>query len=524
MSNINIEQDVLGLLEKLTGQKPPIINEEVKDKLTNENIFHKALGFSQFNELLIIFGYKRVTPDFFERFFNEKREINYYKDLKKGVDNFRETALLLYGNIRYAFDKLSKMDKASLDKSLRKLSSIDKSNYTNRHSPFQKPERIKSSETYYLGYIVDNENKKKKEELKKEIKKNPDSEHLLNQQNSLNKQEENIKQYQTIGKKNLDFYLASDHMDVYLATSMRQQHEFYQVGEFARKLFNNELIKPLKLRYFDPTQSYCENRIEKGLIESLMLKRAKCTIYNIQESDTFGKDSELAATLAQGKPVIAFIPKVPEFKKFKDDIEEEASIIYSNDEEGKESEIKPEKLKEILIERIKKLYPEVAWGKGEQAYENKETKEIIYKISDEERSDLVDFIAKRKELAEINIEILFKFLHYQMNEVYETRARTLTKYHPLSLQVNLSTGVSNGVLVVRTIKQCAELLESILLNKMEFEIEENSQELIELKEKISGSIYRVIVKDDFITNAFWNFYLKTDTPVTQRNKKDYMRI
>jgi hypothetical protein len=43
-----------------------------------------------------------------------------------------------------------------------------------------------------------------------------------------------------------------------------------------------------------------------------MLRRASCTIYLAQESDTLGKDSELASTLAQGKPVVAYIPDVTE--------------------------------------------------------------------------------------------------------------------------------------------------------------------------------------------------------------------
>ena len=69
-------------------------------------------------------------------------------------------------------------------------------------------------------------------------------------------------------------------------------------------------VDNLKLRYFDPTQSHLDFRIDKGLIEGLMLKRAACTVYMVQETDTFGKDSELASTLAQGKPVIAFIPHI----------------------------------------------------------------------------------------------------------------------------------------------------------------------------------------------------------------------
>jgi uncharacterized protein YheU (UPF0270 family) len=39
-----------------------------------------------------------------------------------------------------------------------------------------------------------------------------------------------------------------------------------------------------------------------------MLRRASVTIYLAGSSDTLGKDSELAATLAQGKAVIVYVP------------------------------------------------------------------------------------------------------------------------------------------------------------------------------------------------------------------------
>src|SRR5205807_9604853 len=83
-----------------------------------------------------------------------------------------------------------------------------------------------------------------------------------------------------------------------------------QVSELGRMIFDHPTIRDLKLRWFDPTQAYCVERIDKGLAEALMLKRAKCTVYLVQETDTLGKDSELASTLAQGKPVIAFVPYV----------------------------------------------------------------------------------------------------------------------------------------------------------------------------------------------------------------------
>ena len=111
------------------------------------------------------------------------------------------------------------------------------------------------------------------------------------------------------GVFNTRVYLTSDYMDVYVATSMREELDFHNVFDLCEAVFSRPKIKKLNLRYFDPTQSYHRNRIAKGLIEGLMLKRAKCTIYAAQESDSLGKDSELAATLAQGKPVIAFIPK-----------------------------------------------------------------------------------------------------------------------------------------------------------------------------------------------------------------------
>ena len=111
-------------------------------------------------------------------------------------------------------------------------------------------------------------------------------------------------------------------MDVYVATSMRKPIDFWNVHHFASKLFTSPLLKDLKLRWFDPTQAYCPNRLDKGLVEALMLKRARCTIYLAQESETLGKDSELATTLVQGKPVIAYVPSLKDLDEFQASISE----------------------------------------------------------------------------------------------------------------------------------------------------------------------------------------------------------
>ena len=71
------------------------------------------------------------------------------------------------------------------------------------------------------------------------------------------------------------------------------------VNKVIAEVFASPGLAKLKIRCFDPTQAYCLDRIDKGLAEGLMSKRAQCTVYLRKEADTLGKDSELASTLAQ---------------------------------------------------------------------------------------------------------------------------------------------------------------------------------------------------------------------------------
>jgi len=102
-------------------------------------------------------------------------------------------------------------------------------------------------------------------------------------------------------EQNLANYLSADYLDVYVATSMRTDADFISVNRFVRSLFSHDLIRPLKLRYFNPTQSWIDDRVAKGPVEALMLRRASMTIYMAQKDDTFGKDSEASVALGQGK-------------------------------------------------------------------------------------------------------------------------------------------------------------------------------------------------------------------------------
>jgi len=96
-------------------------------------------------------------------------------------------------------------------------------------------------------------------------------------------------------------------------------------------------------------------------------------------------------------------------------------------------------------------------------------------------------------------------------EHYEKRAETLMESHPLGIQVNLDTGVANGVLVVRTVTDCAELIYRFLTQTVQFRIEMKCLANVEyqlLRETVSNSIFRVMTGDAMLTNSFWNFYLE----------------
>jgi len=456
-------RDIKRLLKNLTGQKIPLDKDIpiAAVRLFNNKV---GLGFSQLNELLLYMGYDRVTSAFFQYIVDEsteykrKSEISSFEAFEKGVDRFRKIALLVFGNVKYAFKTLSQ-DQDELEGWLESLKPVNVKDYTDRHEPVLPVAPIPPEDTYYLGYFIE-------KELANRLKDNPNDKDAKRK----NKHRKSIVKK---GEKNYEAYLSSDHMDIYVATSMRQPHEYVIVNKLAKKIFEHKILKPLKLRWFDPTQAYCKDRIDKGLAEALMLKRAKCTIYLAQESDTFGKDSELASTLAQGKPVIAFIPKGDK-KYIKELLAELKNINHSKNET------------EIILDQLRVFDNSIAW---------KDPK-------------------VRKWLnhpQEINIQNLQNKLETLVQKQYNRRAKILSEDHPLGIQANLSTGVANGVLVVREIDACARLVKRILTKKMEFDLDQYSNDkgqYLVLREKISNCIFRVVTGDALLTNTFWNYYFE----------------
>lgn len=449
------------LLEALTGQRPPLEQEfcEVAP------LFPACgLGYSQLNELLLLLGYDRVTQAFFQFLvdgtlqYQPGSALPSIEALEAGVERARQLSLLFFGNVKFGFKKLAQ-DVDELSFYCESTQPLDADIFKQRHEPIHPVDPIPSDETYYLGYIV-------QKEIEDRIRHDPNDKAALADAKALARVREK-------GIRNHRAYLISDHIDVYVATSMRRRHEYLEVAAFTNEVFKHEPIRDMKLRWFDPTQAYCSDRIDKGLAEALMLKRAKCTLYLAQELDTLGKDSELASTLAQGKPVIAFVP-APNEKEIADSVGRLARL-YSQSEGS------------IILERLQAISPNLAWV-------DSQVRRWLDTPTDMDQERAVDLLVKATR------------------DHYDKRAEMLRESHPLGIQVNLDTGVANGVLVVRSSEDCAKLIFRIVTRSLEFRIEMNSLNGLDyhvLRETISNSIFRVMTGDAMLTNSFWNYYLET---------------
>jgi len=546
-------KEFLKLLELLTGKPvhpsplPPSDLKFLDAALTNDDT---TIDYSQFNELLLMANKDRVESPFFERFFcSQKPGLCQVRSIAEGVRKFQALAMLRFGNFIYAFRMLSKLhSREELAEALGEQKSISdrEDSFQHRRARIVNIQDIPREDTFLVGYLSANQVREDyrlatgllkllEEEqystwtdlqndldaMGEGIEKAGDRTVLIKQgtrllnkfrQDSANTVvtfKERIKRdineinelYQrlqlTLAKatENTDVYLTWDHMDVYFATSMRKAWEFEDLYDFVHELMERQTIKAkdktlneLNVRYFDPTQSFDQNRVNKGLIESLMLKRAACTVYSVQDTDTLGKDSELAATLAQGKPVIAFAPEI------------EIDVRVEQLKQRRPGDLK-HRLQWILYEGIA----------IEDPYFVNSFVTRLDRFEDETLWQSVTDKARLTQFQIDNAEELNRFCTIVASaekQIYDKRCFTLKNTHPLAIQVNLETGVANGVLVVRDVETCAELIWRVLTNSLEFNPPsyDDDTKCWYLSESLTGSVYRVVTANEKLTNCFWNFY------------------
>ena len=323
---------------------------------------------------------------------------------------------------------------------------------------------------------------------------------------------------QQIALRNLSRYLAADHMDVYVATSMRTAADYISVNHFVSTLFSHELIRPLKLRYFNPTQSWIDDRVAKGLVEALMLKRATVTIYMAQKTDTFGKDSEASVALGQGKPVIVYVPKLVVGETI--DSEkllglERADLVARYNELPEEDNADETMDNEALVAWIlatsleKRADEEICdcarryWADFD-LYSEAERFEAP--LREEYRAWLDRIVADSGDSIvpeNLRAALIGALVATAVN--FEKRARLFREVHPLALQVILSTGVLNGIHVARTVQQCATVLAGVIGNKLEL-ASMKDEDNYRVVEKTTGSTIRVISRNELLFNAFSAHY------------------
>ena len=404
------------------------------------------LDEEKFNQLMLHCQRSLVAPHFFSYFFTGVDSIEKFES---AIEKFRVAGMWLFGNFKFAYRKLGTSDRHDFERLIAKTKPVGPGEFENREA-LAEIENIDRDDLPLLGYVSGqglddlafsldivralrdsgnslkemyaNLGTVKRSKVSKTLRQRgldfpeetvnlPDIAMLANLAEKvdgiLQPLSARLRKAREIGRKNTARYLSMPHMDVYVATSMRNDEDFKSHHEFVREVFMHPLVSPLKLRYFDPTLSFVDDRITKGLIECLMIRRAKATIYNAGEKDSLGKDSELAATLAQGKPVIAYVPT-------------------DDQDEGKRSKLN-----------------------------------------------------RRADIFKVD--------------------------HPLGLQINISSGVAHGIVVVRSPDQCATMLRKFLLNDLQLSIVHEMGNF-KLIEHDTGSVLRVVTDDAQLTHSFWTYF------------------
>ncbi|MEA3325603.1 MAG: hypothetical protein U9Q37_10840 [Euryarchaeota archaeon] len=509
------------------------------------------------NRILLTLGIKSFSPKFFEVVFKDV-DFSEIGQLKEVVEKFRQICMLDYGNFRYGY-KILRYDVKTLNEKWNfyfpNYDQIEKIEKELRNKP--KPVgliAIEPDKLFSLGYLAIEEseeiNRARTEleevlryaiekkidgytsmlSLSQEVGKNlailiskvaiPEAEDLMPREISqysrpygdlikeikekcVTVDEGQIEDTQNKGIQNAYTYLAMHDLDVYVATSMRASLDFTTNWKFVQELFKKEWgDEEWHLRYFDPTQKYFGDRIQEGLMECLMIMRASVTIYNAQESDTFGKDAELGVTLAQGKPVIVYVARL--FEK-----NEELKKIYELIDAGARQEL-PEFIdgvirNEFIDKKERGIYLTPGKTKNhiiEFLIEEK-VKNILNDVSTDDIA--AQLVQKGYILPEKDSETKENLINKTIDIItkLEKRALIFREIHPLSLQTSPIDGVARGVMVTRDVQTTAKVLKNIFTHQMEYEIEEGDRNWI-LKEKITGSPIRVVAKDFVLTTAFWS--------------------
>lgn len=506
------------------------------------------------NRLLLTLGIMTISPQFFQVVFHNAN-FSKLEDIQTKINLFRTLCMLDYGSFRFGYKRLrdGKLIKEKWNRYFPDESEATMRAQAIRDSPAPVGlTSIQASKLFALGYLASEQaadiNAARKQltsviqrALDKEVKHFkglvstakelgieglpqligkvgiPRTEELLYpdlplfakkqtyveiltsvRENCVPVDEKAIEDTQAAGMQNARTYMAMHDLDIYVATSMRDPLHFTTNWTFVQRLFHNGDLAEWNLRYFDPTQAFLLDRIQKGLMECLMIKRAKLTVYNAQESDTFGKDSEAGVTLAQAKPVVVFVARLfdhnANFTNLYQAIDQAPRILRDEfvnllqankllTTDDAKSLLGPEKGKPDAIEFvIRKHAPPLL----EQAGADHVGMELIRQGYEPKGNSV--------ELNDFAVERILRL---------ERRALTFRDVHPLALQTSPMDGVARGVIVTRTVEDTARVVSGLLRGTLQYEIVQEDANWL-LVETITRSPVRVVTKDPVLTSAFWS--------------------
>jgi hypothetical protein len=531
-----------------------------------------------FNRLLVFYGFPLVSREFFDHYLTPAA-FSSIDNFLQHVERYQIDAIRLFTTLEEGYRRLCAA--SSLATMLRPLASRDERHYKNR-TPWTSINEIEEARLADLGYISAAQVRRERNErqalhdflieLADKIEESgvgalsggdfsqtklrkmdsllrkfsslhhgflsplflPDADSLRREAATVGPKDEHdltrIEETQAIALGNLANYLTADYMDVYVATSMRSVADFVSVNRFSTALFQETAAAGYYLRHFNPTQSWIEDRVAKGLVEALMLRRANITIYMAQKEDTFGKDSEASVALGQGKPVIVYVPRlfIPDLNidsaslglKSRNDLEalirDEAVLP-----EDKETDVLMDEqalMGRLLLIRLAQATPvhfaEIArehWAdfdlRGEEG-------RIPMNLRPMFREWLDNIILKKLDTGlPPSLHDPYRRLLVGITINFEKRAQMFRVVHPLALQVILSSGVLNGMLVARSVSSCADLLVALIRNELslKLQIDEHNYRVVEAN---TGSTIRVISRHKLLSDAFTTFYGQSALGIT----------
>lgn len=574
-ANAQLRSDFEEKLSELCGESVSLdgldaSTKQVADKAIGrlfEETHSAAQAHDLLNSILVFYGVQPTSKSFFNHYFKPS-DFSSTDSLKEAISKFQEDAVRLYSTFKDGYLQLNLAPDISI--SLNPLKPIDVSRYSDR-SDWRIPNEIAEARLADLGYIsaarakVENDERIALSRFLKELARTfresdpgraiaatpsktksrmdsllrkfdthfqhglfsslfaPSADEIDQEADRLAPKSETelqqIEQTQLSALENLAFYLASDFLDVYVATSMRSDADFVSVNAFTKRLFTHPDVKALKLRFFNPTQSWIDDRIAKGLVEALMLKRASVTIYMAQKVDTFGKDSEASVALGQGKPVIVYVPRLtlPEGgvdteSLFKKDRSQLAAMLSQEERENIDDGVDHQAVFGLVLTNLLHSLSDVELGiVVAEHWADFDLYEEQTRIPEQFRSQYRKWLDQKRGLQstdDISIALFKDFIVGALvsNAItFEKRAKLFREIHPLALQIILSTGVLNGILVVRTVNQCAKILAHLIKNDLKMNLikDNNNYRLIE---KETESTVRVISRNLLLLNAFSTHY------------------